>query len=201
MAGTAGSIDDRPGYGQGREALLEAAVHLVATSGLRNLTYRAVATRAGVTHGLVRHHFGSRDSLIAEALQYALRRSVETSSLDVGEGQLSDFASTLADMVATEPELQAFQFELVLESRRNPELRPHVEALYEHYRSATRQGLLRLGIEDENIADLAFAALDGLAFAQTAFGDRERTVAGVMALQKLLNAVASEQETKKILSK
>ncbi|MDW6064630.1 TetR family transcriptional regulator [Streptomyces sp. FXJ1.4098] len=28
--------------------------------GLRRLTYRAVAEEAGVTHGLVVHHFGSR---------------------------------------------------------------------------------------------------------------------------------------------
>ena len=48
----------RPGYGEGRDALLTATVRVVARRGLRNLTYRAVAEEAGVTHGLVAHYFG-----------------------------------------------------------------------------------------------------------------------------------------------
>ncbi|WP_416979825.1 TetR family transcriptional regulator [Streptomyces sp. T028] len=63
MATTAGADgeagqDTRLGYGEGRDALLIAAVRVVARDGLRKLTYRAVAAEAGVTHGLVAHHFG-----------------------------------------------------------------------------------------------------------------------------------------------
>lgn len=38
-------------YGEGREALLNAAVHVVARGGLRKLTYRAVAEEAGSPTG------------------------------------------------------------------------------------------------------------------------------------------------------
>ncbi|MGK4578743.1 TetR family transcriptional regulator [Kitasatospora sp. HPMI-4] len=51
----------RLNYGEGREALLAAAVRVVARGGLRNLTYRAAAKEAGVTHGLVVHHFGAAE--------------------------------------------------------------------------------------------------------------------------------------------
>ena len=67
-------------YGTGREALLDAAVRVVARGGLRRLTYRAVAQEAGVTHGLVVHHFGSRDALIEEALAHAVRQSLSSSA-------------------------------------------------------------------------------------------------------------------------
>jgi len=181
---------DRPRYGEGREALLRAAVRVVATSGLRNLTYRSVAREAGVTHGLVAHHFGSRDALLEEALQYSLQVSVDTSSLESGSGRMSDFASNLASFVESDPDLQAFQFELILESRRRPELRPHVEALYDYYRSAARRELARLGIDDPVIADVAYAALDGLVFQQISVGDSEATARAVDALRKMLVAVS-----------
>ncbi len=60
---------EAPRYGEGRSALLAAAVHVGATRGLRHLTYRSVAAEAGVAPGLVAHHFGTRDALIEEALE------------------------------------------------------------------------------------------------------------------------------------
>ena len=177
---------DRPGYGHGREALLDAAIRVVGRGGLRNLTYRAVAAEAGVTHGLVAHHFGSRDALLEEALLYSLRLSVATSSLIPGTSRIDDLAQTLPETIEADPDLQAFQFECVLESRRRPELRPYVERLYDTYREATREGLHGLGFDDQALADLVFAALDGLAFQQTSFGDPERTRAGLAALHRLL---------------
>jgi AcrR family transcriptional regulator len=176
----------RPRYGEGREALLVAAIHVVARSGLRKLTYRSVADEAGVTHGLVAHHFGSRDALLAEALQYALNLSVDTSSIRPGSGELGEFAATLADLVSTDPDLQAFQFELVLESRRRPELRPHAEAIYAYYRSTVRESLESFGIHDDDLADLVFAALDGLAFQQVAFDTKDQTARLTRTLRGIL---------------
>ncbi|WP_198950492.1 TetR/AcrR family transcriptional regulator [Kineosporia sp. A_224] len=179
---------DRPRYGEGREALLRAAIRVVATSGLRNLTYRAVAREAGVTHGLVAHHFGSRDTLLEEALRYSLQLSVETSSLESGTGQIDDFARDLPEFVDREPDVQAFQYELILESRRRPELRPYVEELYDYYRGAARRELARLGIQDPALADVAYAALDGLVFQQISVASPENTRRSVDALRTMLLA-------------
>ena len=40
-----------------------------------------------------------------------------------------------------EPELQVFQYEMILEARRRPELAEAVSALYENYVSALAEGL------------------------------------------------------------
>lgn len=50
-----------------RRDLIAATVALVAEGGVPAATVRAIATRAGVTPGLIRHHFSSRDELIAAA--------------------------------------------------------------------------------------------------------------------------------------
>jgi AcrR family transcriptional regulator len=154
-------------YGEGREALLAAAVRVVATKGLRHLTYRAVAQEAGVTHGLVTHHFGSRDALIESALQYTLDNSVAGMTTAPGSGRIDALFEGLAQLVADDPDTQAFQYELALESRRRPELRPALTALYDGYREALREEFTHIGVgTDDPLVQLVFAALDGLVFQQ-----------------------------------
>ena len=133
------SANPRPARGDGRVALLDAAIRVGAQQGLRGLTIRSVAAEAGVTHGLVYHHFRSRDRLIAEALVHAGQRSLGTGDLEPGTGRPEDFSADLEQMVADDPDLQAFQFELLLEARRTQELLPTVAGLYEEYREATRR--------------------------------------------------------------
>jgi TetR/AcrR family transcriptional regulator, regulator of biofilm formation and stress response len=154
-------------YGEGREALLAAAVRVVATKGLRHLTYRAVAQEAGVTHGLVTHHFGTRDALIESALRYSLDNSVAGMSTEPGSGRIEALFEGLAQLVADDPDTQAFQYELALESRRRPELRPALKTLYDGYRDALRQELAHCGTgTDDPLVQLVFAAVDGLVFQQ-----------------------------------
>ncbi|MGD6741705.1 TetR/AcrR family transcriptional regulator [Streptomyces sp. BH106] len=179
-------------YGTGRTALLDAAVRVVARGGLRGLTYRAVAQEAGVTHGLVVHHFGSRDALIEEAVSHAIHTSLGSSSLDVGTGDPADFSASLVDMVESDPELQAFQYELLLEARRRPELLPRLRDLYEEYFEATRRELDRMlpGTVDRGTYRLVFAALEGLVLHQLVFGEREVTEEALTRLRELLADLA-----------
>ena len=60
-------------------------MHVVATRGLRHLTYRSVAQQAGVAHGLVAHHFGTRDALLEAALEFSLDNSVELDQCRSGQ--------------------------------------------------------------------------------------------------------------------
>ncbi|WP_424862792.1 TetR/AcrR family transcriptional regulator [Streptomyces sp. MMS24-I29] len=183
-------------YGTGRVALLDAAVRVVARGGLRKLTYRAVAQEAGVTHGLVVHHFGSRDALIEEAVTHAIRSSLRSSALEIGTGSPADFAAGLPDMVESGPELQAFQYELLLEARRRPELMSHLRSLYEEYFEATRRELGRIlpGPVSRGASRLAFAALEGLVLHQLVFGEREATEEALAELTRLLGALAEEPD-------
>jgi len=187
-------MSSEPGYGEGRQALVDAAIAVVAESGLRNLTYRAVARRAGVSHALVAHHFGTREALIEAAVERALERSLDEAPLETN-APIDRWGQPLARSVATDPDLHAFQFEMALESRRNPDIRPHVERLYEAYRSATRRELRRHGIDDPALAHLAFAALDGLAFQQVVLGHESRTRDGVRALRRLLATEAAPEDS------
>ncbi|KUO16139.1 TetR/AcrR family transcriptional regulator [Streptomyces dysideae] len=184
----------RMNYGEGREALLNAAVRVVARGGLRKLTYRAVAQEAGTTHGLVVHHFGSRDALIEEALAHAIRTSVNTSALEPGTGKVADFSVGLSDMVTADPDTQAFQYELLLESRRRPELLPQIRALYDTYFAATERELSRMLPDDagQPLTRLVFAALDGLVLHQLVFGETETTDAAVEELRGLLRLLDAD---------
>lgn len=179
-------------YGTGRVTLLDAAVRVVARGGLRKLTYRAVAEEAGVTHGLVVHHFGSRDALIEEAVTHAIRTSLSSSALDTGTGNTADFVSGLTDMVESDPELQAFQYELLLEARRRPELLPHLRRLYEEYFEASRRELSRMRLQpvSRGLSRLVFAALEGLVLHQLVFGERDVTEEALSELRTLLKGLA-----------
>lgn len=173
-------------YGTGREALLEAAIRVVAEQGLRHLTYRAVAREAGVTHGLVTHHFGTRDELISQALTYSLQRSVPVISPEPGSGRLDVLLTGLAALVAAYPELQAFQYELALEARRTPELAPDLRSLYRSYREALRCELSAAGVTDERVVALVFATVDGLVFQQVCGLNDLDTDDVIQALRTLL---------------
>lgn len=179
------------GYGEGRQALLEAAVHVVAQRGLRHLTYRAVAEQAGVGHTLVAHHFGTRDVLLAAALEFSLANSVATISAKPGSGDLEALFAGLVEFVETYPDDQAFQYELILESRRRPELRPQVEHVYATYREALAVELAAAGIDhDEAFVHLVFAALDGVVFQLVSLGNPAAAHAAVDRLRELLRKLA-----------
>lgn len=184
-------------YGKGRSALLAAAVHVVAERGLRNLTYRAVAKEAGVTHGLVTHHFGTRDALIEAAVQYSLERSMPAIAGGHGDGRIEDLFAGLADTVDSDPDTQAFQYELTLEARRRPELVPHIRGLYDTYREALRTELQRGGINtDDALVRLVFAALEGLVFHQTSHGDPEATRSALERLRGILRLLRDEDDSR-----
>ncbi len=53
-----------------KRALLEATLTSVARHGLNGATVRAIADEAGVTPGLLRHHFGTKHELITSAYAY-----------------------------------------------------------------------------------------------------------------------------------
>jgi AcrR family transcriptional regulator len=184
----------RAGYGTGREALLNAAVRVVARGGLRGLTYRALAEEAGVAHGLVVHHFGSRDALMEEALTHAVRLSLSTSALEPGTGEVADFSTGLSGMITEDADAQAFQYELLLEARRRPELLPQIRTLYDEYFGATEREPSRMLPERAGhpLTRPVFAALDGLVLHQLVLGQPEVTDAAVEELRSVLRLLRAD---------
>jgi AcrR family transcriptional regulator len=183
-------------YGDGRDALLSAVIDVVGEKGLRGVTYRAVASRAGVNHTLVTHHFGSIEGLLAATMEWAIQRSIEETGLEKIADFDEDFADSLLETVSKEPELQLFQFEMLLESRRNPEVRALVERLYANYMSTVEDALRQRGLNVDNGAALAiFAALDGLMLQFLTISDPERIKAAVIQVGKLVAILESTSDS------
>ncbi|EAQ25192.1 transcriptional regulator, TetR family protein [Roseovarius sp. 217] len=57
----------REGADSRRQALVLATLDLIAEQGVRGATVRAIAERADVTQGLIRHYFSTKDELVQEA--------------------------------------------------------------------------------------------------------------------------------------
>ena len=150
-------------YGEGREALLRATVSVVARKGLRGLTFRAVAEEAGVNNTLIAHHFGNRDNLLSAALDWTADRSIGAADLSEYATDAEAFRAALVSNVLSQPDVEIFQFEMVLESSRRPELQGAIRSLYQRYVAALASGRERLGAPTSEPLNLAlFAALDGL---------------------------------------
>ncbi|HKS44587.1 MAG TPA: hypothetical protein VJT49_05635 [Amycolatopsis sp.] len=112
---------------------------------------------------------------------------VEVTDPDPGSGRIDSLFHGLAEMVDADPATQAFQYELILEARRLPELQPQVEALYDAYRAALRAELDLTGLDvDDDLVHLLFAALDGLVFQQTSTGDADATQRSLDTLRTVI---------------
>lgn len=175
-------------YGEGRDALIAATVDIVADKGLRGLTFRAVAEQAQVNNSLVAHHFGTRDSLLAAALEWAVDQSIETSHLLDFESQ-DRFTDAFLESLTVAPETQVFQYEMILEARRNPLFRAPVEQLYERYFVVTRESLRRHGVEHDldAIARHVFSALEGFVLHSLAGVDEQSIRTGMRVLWDVID--------------
>ena len=60
-----------------RDALITAALDLVAEGGPQAATVRAIADRAGVTPGLIRHYFASKEDLTRAAFRRLMERMID----------------------------------------------------------------------------------------------------------------------------
>ncbi|TWD82482.1 TetR family transcriptional regulator [Kribbella amoyensis] len=74
--------EPRPTDLTARARLRLAALHLFAEHGFEATSTRAIATEAGVSHALLRHHFGSKDGL---------RAAVDEDVLDTFDQELAKF--------------------------------------------------------------------------------------------------------------
>lgn len=178
-----------PRYGEGRDALLDAAIRIVSRDGVGSLTYRAVATEAEVSHTLVAYHFSSLASLVAEALVRETAQSITKTQLSGPLLSVDDFARSLPDTLDGDPSSAAFQYEVVLAARHDPELSAAVRGLWASYLAAVRDGLEDAGLlTSDALARLVFAALDGLVLHYLTFGSSDDVRDSLDELRTLLRS-------------
>lgn len=89
----------RAGEETRRAALIEATQDLIAEGGPQAATVRAIALRAGVTPGLIRHYFATKEDLVAAAHE-ALMGALTEASLARLDALPDDPLARLAGFVA-----------------------------------------------------------------------------------------------------
>jgi TetR/AcrR family transcriptional regulator, regulator of cefoperazone and chloramphenicol sensitivity len=72
----------------GRARIRDAALALFAERGVEGTSLRDIARRAGLTAGLVRHHFGSKEGLREACDAYALERVMTIKETGVAGGEI-----------------------------------------------------------------------------------------------------------------
>ncbi|MGH9245403.1 MAG: TetR/AcrR family transcriptional regulator [Acidimicrobiales bacterium] len=177
-----------------REALLRAAIELLAAGGARAVTHRAVAARAGLPPASTTYYFDSIQQLTNDALAlHVAERVTELEALaDAAAegGESADqiaarFAGKLADRAGA---VVIAQYEIYLEAARNPALRePVAEALGAFERLA--EGVLALlGARDPAAAAAAMVAvIDGFALHRLARPrPREQEIASLIETMRAL---------------
>ncbi|GAA3274233.1 TetR/AcrR family transcriptional regulator [Dactylosporangium vinaceum] len=122
---------------QRRDLLADAGLRVLAHSGARGLTHRAVDQEAGVPAGTASNYFRSRDALLSGLAERIFARTAPTEADLTGLKGRSQ-ADHLLDIVrrtTREPDLMRALFELRLEGARRPELgRRLAETLHRGYR-------------------------------------------------------------------
>ena len=161
LAVYAGGMNKKSGnrYGDGREALLRAAVEVVADKGLRGMTFRAVADNAGVNNALIAHHFGNREGLLKAALEWSAEVSIKATDLPAATAHFSSFEKSLGLTATTQRKLLTFQYEMIIEASRNEQFREPVTKLYRAYFAAL---MPQEATKTNALTRAKFATLDGL---------------------------------------
>lgn len=170
-------------YGERREALLRAVVTISARAGLRSVTYRSLAQEAGVSHGLIAHHFGSIDNLLAAALELSIETSADVLDLRPSSNNIDAFARNLIQGVDELAHDLTFQYQIMLDARSSGDVGGRIRSLHHAYRDVLRESLAHIGApNDSGTVELVYATLEGIIFHQLTYVESTNNE---LALQRL----------------
>lgn len=157
--------------GTRRASLIEAAARVLAARGTAGASVRAIATEAGVSAGLVTHHFASIDALIAQTYAHvadrvttALAQAVAQAG-DEPRAQLDAYVSASFVAPIADPALLATWTALWGLVRSNPAVAAAHDRSYAEYRADLERLLGACGLHEgeRRTAAISIAALvDGL---------------------------------------
>lgn len=158
-----------------RERLLDAAIEIAGREGLNAVTYRAVAARVGMAHGMVRHHFGTREQMLIEAFRRAAHQ--DSDEVKLAAHSIDEFVSQFVTTLNLSRERQLLQYDETVQAIRGNLPIDIVRGLNDRYISTVHRTLQNAGIEDPDgvLSALVFATLDGLVLQHFVYGDDART--------------------------
>lgn len=195
----------REGEDLRRRALVEATLACIATLGMEGTTVREIAIRAGVTAGLIRHYFASKDELVLAAYSHYVEKMARRSREAVNDGppdpllRLALFVRTNLSAAAVDQTNLALWAGFIKTVRTSPAMAAIHLGGYTGYRAdaesligaafafikrrTTANELRRLGIALNAIIDGLW--LEG-SIAPGEFADGELTTIGIASASALL---------------
>lgn len=198
----------RAGEETRRAALIEAVLDLIAEGGPQAATVRAIALRAGVTPGLIRHYFATKEDLVAAAHESLMAALTEASAARLGDHpdplvRLAGFVADAVSPAVTEPRAVALWAATMQLVPRDPAMRRVHLSTYLAFRDRL-QGLIaavlaqagRPTAEARALAIAGNALLDGLWIEAGALPDHfapgELKAIALAAFSRLLNVELPE---------
>jgi AcrR family transcriptional regulator len=151
-----------------QDAIADAAIHLVATRGLRGLTHRAVDAEAGLPPGSTSYYLRTRNALLTACVSRMLTRDV-AGMPPPGADPVELMVAMTVGLAQDRPDDLVARYELSLEASRQPELRAAIDEGGRQLRAMLTQLLAGLGVPDPEAAAWPVAAmLDGLMYDRVA---------------------------------
>ncbi len=151
-----------------QEAIADAAIHLVATRGLRGLTHRAVDAEAGLPPGSTSYYLRTRNALLTACVRRMLTRDV-AGMPPPGADPVELMVAMTSGLALNRPDDLVARYELSLEASRQPELRTAIDEGGRQLRTMLTQLLAGLDVPDPEAAAWPVAAmLDGLMYDRVA---------------------------------
>lgn len=151
---------------QRRDALLRAAVEIVAEAGPGAATHRAIAARAGLPPATPSYFFASIDDLLAEATRHFAAE--QAAAYDALAQQLEHLPADefvthfAAALLGSDRTIELAQVEAYLHAARDPALRPAAAAVRESFTRTATRALAIAGLPDaERHADFLVDYVDG----------------------------------------
>lgn len=154
-----------------RTRILDSALDLIGRTGAGSLTVRAVEDDAGLPHGSVRHHFGSRDGLVRALFDHLGERDVPVTVSDRASPTTA-VAAALRHWLGPGRTVTLARYELFLMAARDPALRPPLLRARERFVALAAR---RVGPET---APAVVAALDGLVLDALVHGEHDPAALG-----------------------
>jgi AcrR family transcriptional regulator len=191
----------REGEERRRDALISAALELISEGGTRIATVRAIADRAGVTPGLIRHYFQSKEELTREAYRAVMERMTadNLAVLDAAphspEGRLAAFVAASLRPPVLDPAAMGLWAGFIHLVRRDPAMAEVHEATYLGYRDRLQELIAALpdmgdAARHRRLAIACNGVIDGLwmegCALPSAFAPGELETIGVEAVGAIL---------------
>jgi AcrR family transcriptional regulator len=171
------SAQERVLTGEKAQRIVDAMRASVAERGIAGSTFEHVAREAGVSRGLLHYYFGTKERLLVEVI----RRDTELrlARFDAGLAPTRSVDDVVAAMVASlqetleqEPEYFLLLFELFTALRRAPDIEREIaemstrtrDRVAEILRAKEKEGILKLRLDADAVADYLLATGDGFAF-------------------------------------